>query len=396
MDDRQLSLLEGQVAGAVELFDPSRLTQARQACGWTKRHLAEQVDVTPTAIGQFEAGVSRPRPALLGRLAHALDVTPAFFAAGRPRATVDAVNTHFRSLRSMRVYERDQAVAFAGQVWELAHALEQHVHLPELDLPTPDEPADDDGPPQSASDMPGRTTLADGRTRAATAAMHLRRSWNLGDRPVAHLVRVLEAHGVLVALLPFSDALRVDAFSTGATERPVIVLTAEKDDVYRHRFTAAHELGHLLLHRDAAPGDPTHEREADAFAAELLLPRARLARELPARLDMPRLQALQQTWGVSLEALLYRGRELAVYSEATHRRGRIKVHELRANGLLTAEQLRDYPGEQPLLLHRAFQTAATHTGLTQHALAAELAWNPPRLARLLGQIADDRPRLRLV
>ena len=409
VDDRQLSLLAGQAQDAVDLFDPARLTQGRQAKGWTKRYLAEQVDVTATAIGQFEAGVHRPRPALLTRLAQALDVTPTFFAAGRPRAAVDAVNTHFRSLRSMRVYERDQAVTFAGQVWELAQALEQHVHLPKLDLPSVHADATDDthvgatyvGHTPVAAHTAGRAgapldILAASGGRVAAAAQRVRQQWALGDRPVAHLVRLLEAHGVLVALLPFNDARRVDAFSTTATPRPVVVLTAEKNDVFRHRFTAAHELGHLLLHSDAAPGDPAHEREADAFAAELLLPRARLAQELPPRLDLPGLLALQQMWGVSVEALLYRGRELAVYSEATHRRGRIKVHDLRSRGLLPTGQLRDYPGEQPLLLRHAYNTAASHTDLTLHSLAAELAWAPALLSRLLGSVEDDRPHLRLV
>ncbi len=399
MGDRQLSLLEGEAKDAADLFDPARLTQARQAKGWTKRHLAEQVEITPTAVGQFEAGVTRPRPALLARLAQVLDVTPAFFVAGRPRAAVDAVSTHFRSLRSMRVYERDQAVTFAGQVWELAHALEQHVHLPELDLPgvTSEFPdADACVGPSAAAGVPTGADVLATSGRVAAAARQVRQEWGLGDRPVAHLVRLLEAHGVLVALLPFNDARRVDAFSTAATPRPVVVLTAEKDNVYRHRFTAAHELGHLLLHHDAAPGDPAHEREADAFAAEFLLPRLRLLEELPARLDLPRLVTLQQTWGVSIEALLYRGRELAVYSEATHRRGRVKVHDLRARGLLPAGPLRDYPGEQPLLLRRAFDTSVQHAGVTLHRLAAELAWAPLVLSRLLGGVEDDRPRLRLV
>lgn len=393
MDERQMSLLAGEAQDAAELFDPVRLTQARQAMGWTKRYLAEQVEVTPTAVGQFEAGVTRPRPALLTRLAQVLDVTPGFFVAGRPRAAVDAVSTHFRSLRSMRVYERDQAVTFAGQVWELAQALEQHVHLPELDLPLAA------GVSAAAS---AATAGRDGGEvlptsgRAAAAARLVREDWSLGDRPVAHLVRLLEAHGVLVALLPFNDAGRVDAFSTAATPRPVVVLTAEKDNVYRHRFTAAHELGHLLMHADAAPGDPAHEREADAFAAELLMPRVRLLEELPARLDLPRLVALQQTWGVSVEALLYRGRELGVYSEATHRRGRLRIHDLRGKGLLPAGQLRDYPGEQPLLLRRAFDTSVEYAGVTVQSLAAELAWAPNVLGRLLGQVEDSRPRLRLV
>nr|WP_242427280.1 MULTISPECIES: ImmA/IrrE family metallo-endopeptidase [unclassified Streptomyces] len=49
---------------------------------------------------------------------------------------------------------------------------------------------------------------------------------------------------------PASDpsAASVDAFSTRAA-RPLVVLTANRaDDIYRHRFTAAHELGHLVLH----------------------------------------------------------------------------------------------------------------------------------------------------
>lgn len=397
MGNRQLSLLEAAAKDAADLFDPARLTQARHAKGWTKRHLAEQVEITPTAVGQFEAGVTRPRPALLAQFAQVLDVTPAFFIAGRARAAVDAVSTHFRSLRSMRVYERDQAVTFAGQVWELAHALEQHIHLPELDLPGITGVSADTcpGPGAAAGDRTGADVLATSG-RASATAQQVRQEWGLGDRPVAHLVRLLEAHGVLVALLPFNDARRVDAFSTAATPRPVVVLTAEKDNVYRHRFTAAHELGHLLLHHDAAPGDPAHEREADAFAAELLLPRLRLLKELPARLDLPRLLTLQHSWGVSVEALLYRGRELAVYSEATHRRGRVKVHDLRARGLLPAVPLRDYPGEQPLLLRRAFDTSAEHAGVTLHSLAAKLAWAPPVLSRLLGVVEDDRPRLRLV
>lgn len=393
MDDRQLSLLPGQAQDAVDLFDPARLTQARQARGWTKRHLAEQVEVSATAIGHFEAGVTRPRPVLLAKLAQALQVAPAFFIAGRPRAAVDAATTHFRSLRSMRVYERDQAVTFAAQVWELAHALQRHVHLPELSLPVAVHS-------QAQADCAATRDAAGGATSGSAPVVHaaqeLRRTWQLGDRPVAHLVRLLEAHGVLVALLPFNDGGRVDAFSTAVTPRPVVVLTSEKDNVYRHRFTAAHELGHLLLHHDAAPGDPAHEREADAFAAEFLLPARRLADELPARLDLPRLLALQSTWGVSVEALLYRGRELSVYSEATHRRGRIKFHDLRSRDVLPAAPVRDYPGELPVLLRRAFDTAAAHDGLTLQALADELAWTPAAVSHLLSITNDERPHLRLV
>jgi Zn-dependent peptidase ImmA (M78 family) len=205
------------------------------------------------------------------------------------------------------------------------------------------------------------------------------------------LVRTLEAHGILVGLLPFSDARRVDAFSTSHTPRPVMVLASDKTDVYRHRFTAAHELGHLVLHRNAQPGDVRHEREADQFAAEFLLPASRIEPHLPRRIDFTRLISLQSYWGVSVEALLYRSRELGVISDATHRRARIKLNELRSHGVVRTEDTANFPGEQPQLLHRA----ATACGDPIAEIANELAWSPARVEALLGR-PSKKPTLTLV
>jgi hypothetical protein len=70
-----------------------------------------------------------------------------------------------------------------------------------------------------------------------------------------------------------------------------LVFVNASDPVPRQRFTAAHELGHFLLHRDEMGGrvsmadtpanveltdeqSDRHEREANRFAAELLMPAA--------------------------------------------------------------------------------------------------------------------------
>jgi Zn-dependent peptidase ImmA (M78 family)/transcriptional regulator with XRE-family HTH domain len=359
------------------VFDPTRLTQARQAVSWTKKRLADELAISPAAVGQYEAGVIRPRPEQLVKIAQLLDVPPDFFAVGRPKADVDAATCHFRSLRSMRVYERDQAVTYVEQLWELCHALELSVRLPQIDLPSFGElhGEDDDGPAVTAAD----------------AARLVRRAWGLGTDRVPHVVRTLEAHGVLVGLLPFSDSRRVDAFSTAHTPRPIIILASDKTDVYRHRFTAAHELGHLLLHRNAQPGDVRHEREADQFAAEFLMPAARIESNLPRRLDFTRLISLQSHWGVSVEALLYRSRELGVLSDATHRRARIKLHDLRKHDVVRTEDITAFPGEQPQLLLRA--AAACGNPIAQ--LASDLAWSEERVTRMLG-VPPERARLQLV
>ncbi len=365
----------------VEIFDPSRLTQARHAVSWTKKRLADELDISAAAVGQYESGVIRPRAEQLERIAQLLDVPADYFAVGRPRADVDAASCHFRSLRSMRAYERDQAVTYVEQLWELCHALELRVRLPEtdlLDLSVSHSVEEDDSAYSSL-------------IAPAEAARLVRRRWGLGSDRVSHLVRTLEAHGILVGLLPFSDARRVDAFSTSHTPRPVMVLASDKTDVYRHRFTAAHELGHLVLHRNAQPGDVRHEREADQFAAEFLLPASRIEPQLPRRIDFTRLISLQSYWGVSVEALLYRSRELGVISDATHRRARIKLNELRAQGVVRTEDTANFPGEQPQLLHRA----AVACGDPIADLARELAWSPARVDALLGR-PSRKPTLTLV
>jgi len=124
-----------------DLEHPVRLTQARLLAGMAKQALATSLDVSPAAIGQFEAGVSKPRPDHLPKLAFTLRIPVSFFAAGRPHARVDAGVAHFRSLRSTRVAERAKALAYVEQVWELVNALDRHVELPEPRLPSTREPA---------------------------------------------------------------------------------------------------------------------------------------------------------------------------------------------------------------------------------------------------------------
>ncbi|MFC7593005.1 helix-turn-helix domain-containing protein [Nonomuraea antimicrobica] len=118
-----------------DAFDATRLTQARHLAALTKKEVAEHLGVSPAAVGQYESGVTRPRPDLVPHLAEVLSVPMAFFLPGRPHGKLDGSMAHFRSLRSTRAYQRAKAVAFVEQVWELTYALEKRVQLPPVDLP---------------------------------------------------------------------------------------------------------------------------------------------------------------------------------------------------------------------------------------------------------------------
>src|SRR5258708_17990314 len=383
--DSSTSRHEGSALAAVAAaFDPARLTQARRLAGLTKSAIARELQVSAVAVGQWEAGTHPPRPDHVGRLAELLQVPPAFLAAGRPYSRLESSAAHFRSLRSTPAHQRAKAIAFAEQVWELVNALERRVQLPPVDLP---------------GFSAGEISLDLAGTSPAQAAQALRRSWGLGATPIPFLIRTMEAHGLIVTLIPFAGpaTATVDAFSTSQLPRPIVVLTPDRaNDVYRHRFTAAHELGHFLLHGDAAPGDVIQEREADAFAAEFLTPAAVIRPELPVRMDLKALERLSRKWGVAVDSLVYRCREIGTVSDPAYRRPYPRLNQLPRLGLFQPEPVDGYPGEIPVLISRAFALAEDN-GLTMAALARELTYPLPRLRILLGDAeAAVRPQLRLV
>lgn len=372
------------LTAVVMAFDPARLTQARRLAELSKTGLARLLDVSAVAVGQWEAGTHPPRPDHVGLLSEHLKVPPAFLAAGRPYARLESSAAHFRSLRKTPAHQRAKAIAFVEQVWELVYALEKRVQLPPVDLPG-----------FSAGELcPGVVS-----TDPVQAAQALRKAWGLGTVPIPRMVRLLESHGLIVTLVPFAGTATatVSAFSTSQLPRPIVVLTPDRaDDVYRHRFTAAHEVAHLLLHGDCVPGDIIQEKEADSFAAEFLTPGEVIRRELPPRMDLKALEEVGKKWGVSVESLVYRCREIGTVSEPAYRRAYQRLNQLRKLGLFAPEPVAGYPGEVPVLITRAFELAESN-GLTMTALARELAWPLPRLRLLLGDAeGDTRPQLRLV
>ena len=346
----------GQTRGR---FEPARFTQARVRVGVSKTDLAGEVRVSAAAIGQYEAGVNSPRTDVLDRLAKALQVHPGFFGVGRPLARIDTVNAHFRSLRSARVSDRQMALATATLIWELTFALERYVKLPEADLPN-----------------------VGAGTAPADAAVILREHWDLPDGPVKHLVATAESRGIVVAVRPLGEIDAVDAFSVVIVDRPIIITTPRRsENVFRHRFSIAHEIGHLLLHADSDEHSPAIEKAADEFAAALLTPASSMDAVLPQRLDLAALDRLGRTWGVSPHSLVRRMVDAAAPPNL-QLDGRTNASPRSTTRPPT--QPSTYPGEVPTLLKKAAALAADH-GADMPALAEALKISPREVRDLLGE-----------
>jgi hypothetical protein len=91
------------------------------------------------------------------------------------------------------------------------------------------------------------------------------------------------------AFIAWSPSAPQDAHVVATPEGAIILIREDQRGTPRGRFSGAHELGHLHLHTDldaslllhgqerTSGSDYRFEREADAFAVELLMPTALLA-----------------------------------------------------------------------------------------------------------------------
>lgn len=139
-------------------------------------------------------------------------------------------------------------------------------------------------------------------------ARTIRRAWMMPDGPVANLTDYCERAGIIVAWCEFDAP--IDGVTMTVRDLPSCIFLNSKVPADRMRFSLAHELGHVIMHR--VPTD-TIEEEANLFAAELLVPEKAFTRSLIGqKLTLEWLARQKAYWGVSMAFLLYRAGETGV------------------------------------------------------------------------------------
>lgn len=259
------------------MFNCTKLALARKRRQLTKKELAERSGITAVTLTRLETGkTTDPSMETLESLAKVLSYpVEFFFGESFDNLTTDAVS--FRSLSTMSAAQRDAALA-AG---EIAFDLEKWINQ-RFDLPTPDLPDLREDEPTSAAGA-------------------IRNYWGIGSKPIPKLIKMFEAKGIRVFTLAEKNK-NVDAFSCWKNDIPYIFLNTFKSSE-RTRFDAAHELGHLLMHRHTPSGNENGEKEADLFAASFLIPKEDLINHLPRVYSLKQLIEKKERWGVSVAAL---------------------------------------------------------------------------------------------
>jgi Zn-dependent peptidase ImmA (M78 family) len=179
------------------------------------------------------------------------------------------------------------------------------------------------------------------------------------------VVHLLESKGIRIFSLPV-NAREVDAFSFWKDGTPFVFLNTNKSSEHS-RFDAAHELGHLVLHRHAEPQGRAAEREADAFASAFLMPRASVLAFAMRFPSLPGLIQLKKNWITSVAALNYRLHTVGITTDWQYRMLCVQI----ARSGIRLKEPNEAPRELSQVLPKVF--ASLHEdGITRAKVAREL------------------------
>ncbi|MBD7976180.1 helix-turn-helix domain-containing protein [Serpens gallinarum] len=274
-------------------FNPARLVLARQRRGWTKKSLADATSLSGKTISLYENGDLTPSNESLSCIAQALNFPLAFFTGADIDAPTDE-NASFRSFSRMTSGQKFSALAAGGIAYMLSDWIDAKFQLPIASVP----------------DCSGMDPEA--------AAESVRAEWGMGQLPIKNLVHLLELKGVRVFSLA-EETSQVNAFSCwrrGVT--PFVFLNTQKS-AEASRFDAAHELGHLVLHRHGSNKGKEVENEANAFASAFLMPKQSILAQGWNCRSVKDVIRMKKIWNVSAMALAYRLHKTGILTEWVYR-----------------------------------------------------------------------------
>lgn len=351
-------------------FKGERLREAREARILTAIDLAELIGVTRSAISQYESNIS-PRPEIMKKISEVLGLPESFFRRRINRPEYGVIFN--RAMSSITKSARLRAERRLGWLMEIVEYLQECFEFPRVNLPQFDLPSD-----------PIRISM----DQIEEIALQTRHFWNLGDDPIWNMVSLLENNGAII----FRDELRaesLDAFSVFSSEGvPYICLGSDKAVCVRSRFDAAHELGHLILHRNVDKALLTKKAEynliedqSHRFAGAFLFPSQQFAAEFySATLDT--FKILKPKWKVSIGMMIKRATDLDLIPPDQAKTLWIAYTRRKWRHIEPFDD--EFEMEEPTLIKRSFELLINERIRVQENIFHHLPFNPTDIEKLVG------------
>ena len=275
-----------------------RLHEARQMMGLSMEKLAELTGgiITKQSISRYEKGLMLPKRVAKLAMAKALNISDSYFDGTNLKIDMPMLRTTSNGKLSE---DELQALEAKLSFWAEQYLTKEK----EAGFPTQFQ-------------NPIKDTKVSTLEDAIQASILLREKWHCGDGPIASILRLLERKGIMILAATLPDY--VFGMSTWADKKhPLMILdfNPEKSTVEKLRFTAVHELAHLLL---SFPQESEYsvEKRCDLFASFFLLPKQTFIEELGAekreKITLDEMIDIKELYGASLAASIIAARDYGI------------------------------------------------------------------------------------
>ena len=275
-----------------------RLHEARQMMGLSMEKLAELTGgiITKQSISRYEKGLMLPKRVAKLAMAKALNISDSYFDGTNLKIDMPMLRTTSNGKLSE---DELQALEAKLSFWAEQYLTKEK----EAGFPTQFQ-------------NPIKDTKVSTLEDAIQASILLREKWHYGDGPIASILRLLERKGIMILAATLPDY--VFGMSTWADKKhPLMILdfNPEKSTVEKLRFTAVHELAHLLL---LFPQESEYsvEKRCDLFASFFLLPKQTFIEELGAekreKITLDEMIDIKELYGASLAASIIAARDYGI------------------------------------------------------------------------------------
>jgi Zn-dependent peptidase ImmA (M78 family)/transcriptional regulator with XRE-family HTH domain len=276
--------------------NPDMLRLARQRRGFQQVEAARMLAIDQSFLSRLENGLVEIRDDVLLKAAQVYDLPVGFFQLREPvYGAPVSVHPMWRKKADVTAREMDCVIAELNfRVMHLRRFFEGAAIKNTSDLPRMD---------------------IEEYTGPEEIAALVRAHWRVPSGPIRNLTLLAEKAGALIAHSPLGGA-SISGVTFAVPGMPPLVVLNSDQPSDRMRFSLAHELAHMIMHRFPTPN---MEQEANAFAVALLMPASDIRPYfLGRRIDLALLASLKPEWRVSMAALLMRAHKLKFLSDNQH------------------------------------------------------------------------------
>jgi Zn-dependent peptidase ImmA (M78 family) len=277
--------------------------------GYSLRALAELLNgqYSHTTLQKYEKGEIGADTELLAILANSLDLRADYFMKSDD---LKLELVEYRKFSKLAKKEQKKIEEEAFEYFERYLEIESILSIHTDELPTYDLTA-----------FSG-VELNDAIEKGAVA---LRKKWELGLNPIPNVHAMLEQEGVKVKLLeprPGFDGFSAFA-KAGQRPVPAVALSEESSqNKARQRFTAIHELGHLVLKLQEHMTAKEKENACHRFAGAFLIPKSEFVEIFGrnrVKISVAELKAIKEDWGISCAAIMKRAHNLGLITDGRYK-----------------------------------------------------------------------------